>query len=418
MAALVGAGALLAAGAVRGPHDLVLTGIPIAGGLIAVSAVLLMPILTRRSARRGGASWFADRVDGIDSARHALLSSSWRLIGAVGYLALDIAALGASFAATGHPVPVAPLVLGYLIGYLANLIPVPGGFGVLEGGPAGTLIAYGAPVTQATAAVIVYHAIAFWIPSLGGVAGYWLLQRRQPRAAAAIAEAPRSAGAPAPRSPAGQGTSPARARRPSHVKRATLYRRPPITSRTPPRSIPSTTGRRTRPEIGSRPSGAERSANDSTATRSRKKANASSRAPPQTPPATTFASPRLSDTGDTPGAGICVTKAAAVSPRSANDPARQMLPSARTTRHDWLVSSHPLCPAAAHAPFCWHCEIRGHEQALRQSRPRRLRSNGPGARGPQSRLDRPGRTVLLCRRPCGSLHQTAACRAEPIAAPA
>ena len=177
--ALVGAGALLALGAVGGPDGVVLTGLPIAAGLIAVPAVLLMPILIRRSARLSGVSWVADLVDGIDGARHALLSSNWRLIGALGYLGLDIAALGASFAATGHTIPVAPLVLGYLIGYLANLIPVPGGFGVLEGGLAGALIAYGAPATQAAAAVIVYHAIAFWIPSLGGIVGYWLLQRRQ-----------------------------------------------------------------------------------------------------------------------------------------------------------------------------------------------------------------------------------------------
>jgi uncharacterized membrane protein YbhN (UPF0104 family) len=128
VAALVGAGALLAAGVASGPHDLELTGIPIMGGLTALTAVLLIPSLTRRSSPRRAASWFADLVDGIDGARHALLSPSWRLIGAVGYLALDIAALGASFAATGHPLPLAPLVLGYLIGYLANLIPVPGGW--------------------------------------------------------------------------------------------------------------------------------------------------------------------------------------------------------------------------------------------------------------------------------------------------
>jgi hypothetical protein len=61
---------------------------------------------------------------------------------------------------------------------LANLTPIPGGFGVLEGGLAVTLIAYGAPATQATSAVVVYHAIAFWIPSLGGLVGYTLLRRR------------------------------------------------------------------------------------------------------------------------------------------------------------------------------------------------------------------------------------------------
>jgi uncharacterized membrane protein YbhN (UPF0104 family) len=192
VAALVGAGGVLAAGVVSGPHDLALTGIPVAGGLLVAVAVVLVPVLIRRSTRRGETGWFVDLVDGIDGARLALLSANWRLIGAIGYLGLDIAALGASFAATGHPLPVAPLVLGYLIGYLANLIPIPGGFGVLEGGLAGALIAYGAPPTQAAAAVIVYHAIAFWIPSLGGLAGYWLLQRRRGRPDAATAEARRA----------------------------------------------------------------------------------------------------------------------------------------------------------------------------------------------------------------------------------
>ena len=111
-------------------------------------------------------------------ARGSVRRPNWRLLGAVGYLGFDIAALGATFAAAGRPVAAAPLILGYLIGYLANLIPVPGGFGVLEGGLAATLIAYGAPATQAAAAVIVYHAIAFWIPSLGGLAGFALLRRR------------------------------------------------------------------------------------------------------------------------------------------------------------------------------------------------------------------------------------------------
>ncbi len=79
-------------------------------------------------------------------------------------------------AATGYPLPMPALVLAYIIGYLANLIPVPGGIGVLEGGLAGMLILCGAPATQAAAAVLVYHAIAFWIPTLGGIAAYWRLR--------------------------------------------------------------------------------------------------------------------------------------------------------------------------------------------------------------------------------------------------
>ena len=176
--ALVGAGGLLAVTGGAGAFDVVRSGIPILGGLAATAAVLAIPLVIRRSPHRDWPEWLIDLTTGIDRARRSLRAPSWRLLGAAGYLGLDIAALGATFAATGHPLPVAPLVLGYLIGYLANLIPVPGGFGVLEGGLAGTLIAYGAPPTQAAAAVIVYHAIAFWIPSLGGLVGFALLRRR------------------------------------------------------------------------------------------------------------------------------------------------------------------------------------------------------------------------------------------------
>ena len=178
VAALVGGGALLIVREPDGPYDLVRAGIPIIGGLAAAAAVLAIPIVVRRSPHRRWPSWLIDLAAGITRARRSLLAPSWRLLGAAGYLGFDIAALGATFAATGRSVPLAPLVLGYLIGYLANLIPVPGGFGVLEGGLAGTLIAYGGPATQATAAVIVYHAVAFWIPSIGGLGGYALLRRR------------------------------------------------------------------------------------------------------------------------------------------------------------------------------------------------------------------------------------------------
>ncbi len=186
VAALVGAGALLALRVLAGPRDLQLSGIPILGGLVVAAAVLLVPVLMRRAPGRRGKAWLVDLVDGIDGARRSLVRSSWRVIGALGYLGLDIAALGATFAGSGHPLPIAPLMLGCPIGYLANLIPIPGGFGVLEGGLAGALIAYGAPPAQAAAAVIVYHLISFWIPSLGGLLGYALLSRRLTPPAAAV----------------------------------------------------------------------------------------------------------------------------------------------------------------------------------------------------------------------------------------
>jgi uncharacterized membrane protein YbhN (UPF0104 family) len=178
VAALVGGGAMLATGAMGGTDTVVLAGVPILIGAVSTSATLTVPIALRRLPRRHWPTWLVDMAAGIDGAVGALLHPSWRLIGAVAYLGCDIAALGAAFAATGRGIPIDVLVLGYIIGYIANMLPVPGGFGVLEAGLAGTLILYGAPATRAAAAVIVYHAIAFWIPSLGGLIGYAQLRRR------------------------------------------------------------------------------------------------------------------------------------------------------------------------------------------------------------------------------------------------
>jgi uncharacterized membrane protein YbhN (UPF0104 family) len=189
VAALIGGGVLFAIGGAGAAKLGLRAGVPILGGLGATLAVLAIPLAVARSPQRAWPDWLVDLAAGIDRARGSLRRPSWRLLGAVGYLGFDIAALGATFAAAGRPIAAAPLVLGYLIGYLANLIPIPGGFGVLEGGLAGCLIAYGAPPTQAAAAVVIYHAIAFWIPSLGGLAGFAMLRRR-------LVDGPRDAAAP------------------------------------------------------------------------------------------------------------------------------------------------------------------------------------------------------------------------------
>jgi len=64
------------------------------------------------------------------------------------------------------------LVLGYQIGYLANLIPIPGGLGVLEGGLLACAASVRLPAAPTAAAVVLYHALALWIPTLGGVFGF------------------------------------------------------------------------------------------------------------------------------------------------------------------------------------------------------------------------------------------------------
>ena len=180
---LAAGGVLLALGLTGGPHDALRAGVPIVGAVAAVAIALGVPRLSRHLTRRHPrAGWLEDVGSGVGDARSALSRPSWRLAGAFGYLLFDIGVLWATFAATGAAVPLAPLVVAYIVGYLANAIPIPGGVGVLDAGLVGALTLYGLPVTHAAAAVLVYHAIAFWIPALGGITGYVRLQRRRPSA--------------------------------------------------------------------------------------------------------------------------------------------------------------------------------------------------------------------------------------------
>jgi hypothetical protein len=69
------------------------------------------------------------------------------------------------------------IVLGYLIGQLGGNLPLPGGLGGIEGGLVGTFALYHQPIAQATAAVLVYHAISMWIPALLGSAAFLKLRQ-------------------------------------------------------------------------------------------------------------------------------------------------------------------------------------------------------------------------------------------------
>jgi uncharacterized membrane protein YbhN (UPF0104 family) len=175
--AVIAAGALLVAGA-AGPHDFDRAALP----LLAAAVLTLLVVAAAHWPRRHAV---APRLDGIAAGIHdaerAVLHPSWRLAGAFGYLGFDVAVLWATFAAVGHAPPAAALMLGYAIGYLANALPVPGGVGVLDAGLVGALLVYGAAPADAAAAVLVYHAIAFWIPALGGLLAY---ARLRPRLAA------------------------------------------------------------------------------------------------------------------------------------------------------------------------------------------------------------------------------------------
>jgi hypothetical protein len=113
----------------------------------------------------------------VSDSEAMLRRPDWRLLGTVGYLLFDIAVLWACLRAVGAKPPLLAVVVGYQVGYLANLIPIPAGVGVLEGGLLGALLLYGLPVAPTAAAVVLYHAIALWVPALGGTIGFARLRR-------------------------------------------------------------------------------------------------------------------------------------------------------------------------------------------------------------------------------------------------
>jgi uncharacterized protein (TIRG00374 family) len=116
-------------------------------------------------------------ADGVDQAKALLRSHSLGVIfGALAYVAFDIAALGAAFAATGTVPALGTLVLAYLIGQLGNLIPLPGGIGGTEGALIGVFALYGVSLTEASAAVLAYRLFQLFIPALLGVPAFLLLR--------------------------------------------------------------------------------------------------------------------------------------------------------------------------------------------------------------------------------------------------
>jgi uncharacterized membrane protein YbhN (UPF0104 family) len=159
------------------------------------------------------ASWVRD-------TEAVAFTPDWRLLGTVGYLVFDIAVLWACLRALGVNAPIVALVLGYQIGYLANLVPIPGGLGVLEGGLLGALLLYGLPAAPTAAAVVLYHAIALWVPTLGGTVGFARLRgslaTQRPQRATAEPQ-PLKAPSQLPHLPAGIEQLPASATRPEDL---------------------------------------------------------------------------------------------------------------------------------------------------------------------------------------------------------
>ena len=199
MGAILLTGLGLRSGILSGPSPVAFTLIPaVVAGLIIVAALLIgyfggelqrppSACAIRAGESAGGQRWQRFRTRSRGRARRDRdprerpVNGLW----AVGWWGFDIAVLWACLHAFGTPPPAGVIVASYFVGMTANLLPLPGGIGGVEGGMIGSLIAFGVPGGLAIVAVLSYRAFSFWLPTIPGAIAYIGILRREPAAATA-----------------------------------------------------------------------------------------------------------------------------------------------------------------------------------------------------------------------------------------
>jgi len=188
---VVGVG--LRTGVFPGPAPFGLTVVPAAFAGIAIMIALLIALLPTDLQRRvddaiGRGGWLA-RLASKAATLPASMSAGVRhsidhvrardpaILGSIGYWAFNIAVLWASFRAFGESPSWAVLVMGFLVGMLGNLLPLPGGVGGVDGGMIGAFIGFGVDDGLAVVAVLTYRAFAFWLPTIPGAIAFFQLRR-------------------------------------------------------------------------------------------------------------------------------------------------------------------------------------------------------------------------------------------------
>jgi len=162
----------------------IVIGVPMWLGVLPGSRNALLTLLpaaaaARRRLKRGRVTVALIAVGGgVQDALAMIRAHDWRLLGAVGYWLFDNLVLYACIASLGHAPSFWVVAMAYLVGMLANSIPVPGGFLAVEGGLVGMLLLFGArPASVMIAAVIVYRAISLWVPAVIGSLAFLSLRR-------------------------------------------------------------------------------------------------------------------------------------------------------------------------------------------------------------------------------------------------
>jgi uncharacterized membrane protein YbhN (UPF0104 family) len=172
-------------GLLPGSRNPLLTLLPAAAALASILGTLALAAWARRAAARRRplehGRWAVALValsGGVQDAVRLIREHDWRVLGAVGYWLFDNLALYACLAAFGDRPSVWVVAMAYLVGMLANSLPIPGGFVAVEGGLVGMLVLFGVgPASAVVAAVLVYRAISLWVPAVIGSLAFLSLRR-------------------------------------------------------------------------------------------------------------------------------------------------------------------------------------------------------------------------------------------------
>ena len=175
LGSVVIAGALLTfgLGGTGGPAEL--SALPAAAALLGIALALALAArrgeeLRARSGGEAAAGVLRARIgpgarligEAVRDACRLLRAGDPRLAGAFAYWAFDAAVLWSMLHAFGSPPALPVIALAYLVGQVANTIPLPGS---VSGGMTGVLVAFGVEPALALPAVLCYRAIAVWLPT-------------------------------------------------------------------------------------------------------------------------------------------------------------------------------------------------------------------------------------------------------------
>lgn len=215
MISIVVCGIGLYTGLFPGGGDFAITMVPAIIGGILIGGALAMTLVPDQIDRRverwmkgsGRVSRIATRLAAVPDAIAAGVREAITIVrerdgaalGAVIWWYFDILTLWAAFHAFGAAPPFSVIVMAYFVGMVANLLPLPGGIGGVDGGLIGAFIALGVEGSLAIVAVLTYRAFSFWLPTIPGIIAYFQLRRtvarwrEEGRDTKSVADAPVSA---------------------------------------------------------------------------------------------------------------------------------------------------------------------------------------------------------------------------------